>query len=196
MTRDVIINNEIAKNNYKTYLEIGVMSGTNLRKIRNVKKTAVDPDPKSKGTTHVMTSDMFFELNDFQYKQNFDIIFIDGLHEANQVYKDIENALKCLNKGGTIVLHDMNPSTELMQRVPRETTLWTGDCWRAMVKFRCNYEMLSYTVDTDYGVGIIKPDVKSETIGVSLDRLDYECFDKNRKEFVGLISVEEYLSKN
>jgi hypothetical protein len=32
-----------------------------------------------------------------------DLIFIDGLHEATQVYRDFENAVQILNTGGTIV---------------------------------------------------------------------------------------------
>ena len=52
-----------------------------------------------------MTSDDFFRDN----KEKFDLIFIDGLHETNQVDRDIENSLKFINKGGTILLHDCLP---------------------------------------------------------------------------------------
>ena len=42
----------------------------------------------------------------------FDVIFIDGLHLADQVEKDIDNALKFIKEDGFIILHDVNPPTE------------------------------------------------------------------------------------
>ena len=37
----------------------------------------------------------------FENNQNyFDLIYIDGDHETNQVHKDINNSWKILNKGG------------------------------------------------------------------------------------------------
>ena len=51
-----------------------------------------------------MTSDEFFELNN----EKFDFVFVDGL-EHDQVRRDVENALRCLNPGGYIALHDMLP---------------------------------------------------------------------------------------
>ena len=38
----------------------------------------------------------------------FDIIFVDGLHEKQQVKKDILNSIKFLKDGGTIICHDVN----------------------------------------------------------------------------------------
>ena len=45
-----------------------------------------------------MTSDAFFATN----KESFDFIFIDGLHEANQVFRDAMNSLEWLNPGKAI----------------------------------------------------------------------------------------------
>ena len=48
------------------------------------------------------TSDEFFKNN----TKIFDIIYIDGFHEAPQVYKDICNSWHCLNKNGIIICDD------------------------------------------------------------------------------------------
>lgn len=48
------------------------------------------------------TSDKFFEIN----KEKFDLIYIDGSHEMEQVYKDISNSWACLNHNGIIICDD------------------------------------------------------------------------------------------
>ena len=76
----------IKKNKYTDYLEIGCDRNQSFSNIKIKKKVGVDP---VEGGTHQMTSDHFFSIN----KDNFDIIFIDGLHEYSQVMKDIKNSL-------------------------------------------------------------------------------------------------------
>ena len=66
------------------------------------------------------------ESSDFFFKKNFlfyDLIYLDGDHNAFQVSKDLMNAWKCLNKGGILILDDYlwwfykdinkNPSTPI-----------------------------------------------------------------------------------
>ena len=48
------------------------------------------------------TSDNFFENN----KEKFDLIYIDGSHEAPQVYNDLYNSWACLNSNGIIICDD------------------------------------------------------------------------------------------
>ena len=188
MTRTEIINLFIEKNNYKSYLEIGTQNGKNFEAIKCAHKVGVDPEPMSKATHH-QTSDEFFKTNE----DVFDIIFIDGLHHAEQVISDIANSLLNLKKGGTIVCHDINPTSEKMQQVPRIQTEWTGDCWKAFMQFRENKKTLKmFVVDTDYGVGVIQRG-KQETVNIDCE-LTYENFVANRKEWLNLISVEEFLT--
>ena len=94
ITRTDIINYYIKENQYKSYLEIGVASGANYDNIEIKERESVDPAIgayNSSRPTYMMTSDIFFStiVNDKFY----DIIFIDGLHEYQQVYKDILNSL-------------------------------------------------------------------------------------------------------
>src|SRR6478609_9013885 len=114
MDRTSIIQFLIDKVNGKKYLEIGMGPGLNFNAIKCDYKVCVDPTP-TVPVTFSLTSDNFFEQNN----ETFDVVFIDGLHWSEQVYKDIENSLKVLNKGGYIICHDMSPHSEFIQRYPQ-----------------------------------------------------------------------------
>jgi hypothetical protein len=183
MIRTDIINHLIKKIDAKHYLEIGVREPQgNYNNIICENKIAVDPVPLDQGII-ALTSDAFFEQNN----KTFDVIFIDGLHEADQVERDIINSLAVLNPGGYVICHDMNPTNELMQIVPMQTDgAWTGDCWKAWVKLRSEREDISMCVlDTDYGVGVIK---KGEQKAVLLKGLEltYNNLAANREEWLNL----------
>jgi predicted O-methyltransferase YrrM len=45
-------------------------------------------------------------------KLKFDLIFLDGDHAAARVYREVPAALKLLNPGGYILLHDYFPSSQ------------------------------------------------------------------------------------
>lgn len=186
MTRTEIINHLIKKIEAESYLEIGVREPQgNYNSIVSKNKVAVDPVPLGPGII-ALTSDAFFEQNETM----FDVIFIDGLHVANQVEKDILNSLAVLNPGGYIICHDMNPTEELMQKVPIETTgAWTGDCWKAWVKLRSERDDLNmFVLDTDYGVGVIQKGYQ-EIISLNGLELTYNNLVSNRKDWLNLIDA-------
>ncbi len=189
MKRTDIIKKLMNKVDCKKYLEIGMGDGTNYKQITCDYKIVVDPDPKLP-VTHEMTSDAFFEQN----TENFDVIFIDGLHESNQVYKDILNALEILNENGYIICHDMSPNSEVIQRYPQERSVseWTGDCWKAWVKLRSERTDLFMTVvDTDYGCGIIN--VGKQTLIKIPTELTWETLANDRVNLLNLISPNKFL---
>ena len=152
MTRTEIINNLIKIYGYESYLEIGVDNpAINFNRIICKEKTGVDPNPQARATFQ-LTSDQFFS----RIKKSYDIIFIDGLHTEEQAFRDIENALLRINAGGSIVCHDMNPTTKEMAAVPRIQGEWCGDVFKAWLKFRSMKDLTMHVLDTDYGVGIIR----------------------------------------
>lgn len=51
---------------------------------------------------HKKTSHSFFRKND----QMFDFIYVDGSHEPEDAYKDLNNSFKYCNPGGTIWIDD------------------------------------------------------------------------------------------
>jgi hypothetical protein len=186
--RSEVINWLIKQYDYKKYLGIGVFkSAHGFDKIEIEYKIGVDPGTEGYSeATHTMTSDEFFE----QSNEKFDIVFVDGLHHSEQVYKDIINSLNILNEGGTIVCHDMNPQQELHQRVPRESEYWNGDCWKAFVQLRMERSDLEMSViDADMGLGIVRWGSQEK---LKVDELVYKNLDKNRDEWLNLVSVGEF----
>ena len=193
-----IINAFIKKYDYKTFLEIGLDEGHCRDNVDIELKESVDPSDVCDNPTYKTTSDHFFELQSLRQNPcTYDIIFVDGLHEANQVYRDIINSLKFLNEGGTILCHDIMPPHELSQVVPRMSGQWCGDCWKAWVKLlseRSDLDM--YVVTEDYGVGVIRKGNRSvsKEMNKPIDKMDWD-FYRSVKNKMNYISYEEFCGK-
>lgn len=136
MERYHFINNIINKYNLNNprYLEIGVWYGGTFKYVNTNLKDGIDPAQycECEYVNYRMTSDDFFK-NSINGK--YDIIFIDGLHTAYQVSKDIYNSINNLNEGGWIVLDDVFPHAEEEQRSLNLKNLgkpMTGDVWKAV----------------------------------------------------------------
>lgn len=152
MTRTEIINNLIKEKGYQSYLEIGLGDGRNFRDVQCNEKIGVDPAKVlDRSGVFQMTSDEWFTDS-----HKFDLIFIDGLHHADQVERDIVNAWNCLNPGGAILIHDIHPKDEAMTLVPRQQKIWTGDVFRAWYGFKQKYPKIKteYLEET-WGIGLI-----------------------------------------
>ena len=197
MTRTDIINIIINKIGAKKYLEIGVAGRLNYKFINCEYKLGVDPFVFNQSDIITSTSDSFFLSN----TQKFDVIFIDGEHHAEQVYRDINNSLSFLESDGYIICHDMKPDTEKMQLIPNpfievppkpgESGNWMGDCWKAWIKIRSERDDLEmFVVDTDAGCGVIRVG-KQEKL-VYKGELTWNNFDENKEQWLNLISVDEF----
>ena len=174
--RTKVINELIEVHGYQSYLEIGYGKGVNFKGVTNnlEKKSFVDPILNT-------DSDTFFKNVD----RTYDIIFIDGDHTAVQVEKDIVNAWNSLNKGGVIVLHDINPQTKESTNVPKTSSPWKGDCYKAFVGFIKKYPKINtYTTLDDTGLGFIWKSRHKVELGFIDHDLTWEDFDKNRKELL------------
>ena len=187
MKRHEIINRIMEKYDYNNYLEIGVRNPDDcFNKITCENKDGVDPMPEVP-CKFIMTSDDFFKQN----KTKYDCIFIDGMHDWEFVERDISNAKKCLNKKGTIIVHDCNPPTEA-QQVPfvDRGKRWYGSVWIAWIKALASRGWSGYTVDTDSGCGILQ---RGKNKYKKLAINSYADFAEQRKEALNLISVDDFL---
>lgn len=212
MKRHDIINLLIRSKNYTRYLEIGVDNpANNFDKINipvsksglrwsdtprdGLRKEGVDPAGRC---THKMTSDAFFEENYLKTPPvTWDIIFIDGLHTGEQVMKDIHNSLMYLSPGGTIVVHDCNPPTEWHTRPYEQFKFdrspWNGTTYKGFVTYKQHNPLLEmFTVQTDWGCGIIRHPHPFEPTLPSEITVTWEDFRDNREKYLNLITPEEF----
>lgn len=188
-----------------TYLEIGVRNpNDNFNKIDSKIKYSVDPgiEFKENPVDFKVTSDEFFDKlrrgEVLTSNIKFDVIFIDGLHLAEQVDRDIKNALEFIKDDGYIVLHDCNPPSEWHARENHSYSLspagyfWNGTTWKAFLKARYRNDITSACIDTDWGVGVIS---KNKFLGkapvIQNEFFEFSILEGNRKELLNLISFDE-----
>ncbi len=121
------------------YLEVGVNRGVTFDQVPAHRKVAVDPvfqfDHEQKqrenaGTEyHQVTSDEYF-ASVVGPDEQFDVIYLDGLHVYEQTLRDLMNALHHLQPQGVIVIDDTRPPTHLASLPDREEFFalrrWSG----------------------------------------------------------------------
>lgn len=180
----------------KVYIEIGVFACINFLKIVAPIKHAVDPLIRVPQTFKDSETDLYFEIESDRYfkeqekflqKNGIDVIFVDGLHTYQQSLADIKNALKYLNKGGVIIVHDCIPKNEaaahpdmkIAQKTPGFTGGWMGDVWKSIVWLRSNCKDLNvFVLDTDCGLGIITKGEPEQMLSYT----DQEILDMSYRE--------------
>ncbi len=153
------------------YLEIGVNRGTTFHRVPAARKVAVDPvfdfdiaEKQAKNpeaTYHQVPSDEYFgSIADPQ--EQFDVIYLDGLHVFEQTLRDLMNALHHLAPNGVIVIDDTRPPTYLASLPDRqnfftvrtwlgedEKKAWMGDVYRLVYFIETFCPHLSYRTITD-----------------------------------------------
>jgi hypothetical protein len=190
-----LINHCIKKYGYTSYLEIGCQNNLCFDKIECEKKVGVDPQS---GGTIKLTSDKYFAQNairartEGQEQDLFDIVFIDGLHDCNQVVKDVNNAINYLNEGGRIILHDCNPKREEDQSNPN---VRSGDAWKALAFFRSKHGLEIKTCDSDFGLGMIRFGENKNRLKIekTFQDLTWNDLRINREDILNLVHPEEAL---
>jgi hypothetical protein len=185
-SRHEIINTLIKKNGYTRYLEIGVRDNHCFDKVVCKLKHGVDPNGKG---TYKQTSDEFFAT--IPAKQEYDVVFIDGLHLKAQVLRDVKNSLAHLSSNGALVLHDCSPleAKHAIEDWPGHGT-WNGTVWEAVAELRMTRtDLFITTVDVDYGCGIIKRGTQ-RLFETTL--INFQLLEDRRVELLNLISADEF----
>lgn len=214
MNRNEIIQSLLDTSYRKSYLEIGVANGDIFTEIKAEYKIGVDPISPSELVKasvnetciyNMMTSDDFFaQIADTDYK--FDVVFVDGLHEHEQAYRDIINSLKHLSSGGVIVVHDCTPMNEVMSLPPKMYTsvdkatrdgigrgMWMGDVWKAVVQIRSFHrDLFVFTLDCDCGCAIITNGIPEFSLNYSLAEIKTMGFDDFIKNQDSLLNLKSY----
>lgn len=134
------------------YLEIGVDTGST---IALAERCVIGVDPRYKISGDVVgrkeklflfqqTSDAFFEATDVPSLAGgpISMAFLDGLHEAEVLLRDVFNTERVCSPDAVIFLHDCLPEDVFMARrrqfdaAIRKLTphpgFWTGDVWKTL----------------------------------------------------------------
>jgi hypothetical protein len=209
MLRYEAINEIIRRNSFTKYLEIGVFYLDEcFNQIRCTTKHSVDPGYEvSEGenpATYKFESDNFFELLreghlNLPRDYKWDVIFIDGLHISDQVYRDFLNSKNHLSKNGFIVFHDCNPPNIQMARedyyIDGKQFPWNGTVWKAIQRIRTEFDVDFITINDDWGVGVCRPNgTAAYRLSPELNPFyDYRKFEKHRKEILNLREDSEFL---
>lgn len=169
--RDAVVQGVLDLFESPSYLEVGVNQGRTFNSLRAAMKVAVDPqflfDHQSLATPdvrfHEVTSDAYFGSADAQ-GDRFDVIYLDGLHTAEQTTRDLINAISFLKPGGVIVIDDVLPSSYPASLPDRSHTrtiraatkdpagAWMGDVYRVVFFVETFCQQFNYaTVTNNHG---------------------------------------------
>jgi len=193
-SRTDVLNALASRFGLERYLEVGLGDpADNFDRIICPVRQSLDPHAAS--ATFRMPSDEFFAKA--LGCETYDLLFIDGLHEADQCLRDVENSLRRLAPNGFIVIHDANPPTEWHQRPVEQFepgSYWNGTVWKAVVRFReLHPERAVFTVDLDWGCTVIRGSGgPSTSLSPAPSELDWPSFEKNRERWLNLVSVEQF----
>ena len=172
MIRSEIVNGLLELFDLPRYLEVGVQDGHTFFAARSNHKVAVDPSfrfdldvaAKREPTSsfHQMTSDCYFG-DVLRPGEQFDVIFLDGLHTFEQTLRDFCNAAKVVSPNGVIIVDDVLPdsyaaslpSVSLAYKLrmhlnPNDTDQsWMGDVYRLVFFIETFFQQFSYATVTE-----------------------------------------------
>lgn len=189
MMRWDVVNGLLRHTTTKRYLEIGVQNGDCGSRVKACEKWGVDPAPGAGSDRHYhhlrkqASDDFFASLSD----QRFGVVLVDGLHHADQVLRDVDNALKFLSDDGFVVMHDCNPQSEEAQKVPRTVRQWNGDCWKAVVRLRERADIDVFTIDSDFGIGVVRKGPNQSRVQDAPETLSYSDLVDHRDWYLRLV---------
>lgn len=192
MLRFDVINMIARQISAQSYLEIGVQRGETIGRVQTRERIGIDPNPLAPAT-YTMTSDAFFAQ--LQARKRFDLVFVDGLHTAEQVVRDVENAMQHLSRNGVIVVHDCDPPTAASaEEQVASDGAWCGTVWRGWLKLRRDLRgWFSAVVEADLGCGLLMRRRSAVPYPGSMPAT-WADLQSVRQDALNLISPEEFRS--
>jgi hypothetical protein len=188
------------------YLEVGVARGATFDRVPAARKVAVDPlfrfDHEAmarehpEATYHPVTSDEYFNRI-IDADDEFDVIYLDGLHVYDQTLRDLLNALEHLQPRGVIVIDDTRPPTYLASLADRQQFFdvkratgaaekqWMGDVYKVVYFIEAMCPHLSYaTIANNHGQTVVWRTRRDETPRYGLQdigELTFERFQRSQE---------------
>jgi Methyltransferase domain len=190
ITRDEVLQGLLALYAAPRYLEIGVFRGTTFHNLEAPRKVAVDPAfqfdvaaarrDNPAASYHEVPSDTYFGTI-IDPGEQFDVIYLDGLHTAEQTLRDLLNALFHLAPDGIVVIDDVKPTSHLAaipshqrfaairKRLASPERSWMGDVYKVVYFIDSFLQQLSWrTVAENHGQSVVwrcrRPEVPERRI--------------------------------
>lgn len=160
------INRILSRTLGASYLEIGLKHGATLEGVDAPVRVGVEPEPRfnpwprpSGIRLHLVTSDEYFAAST-PPRDGFDLVFLDGLHEFRQTYRDLLNATRQLAPGGLILIDDVVPSSRAaaaptqaeakrLRDASDTSREWMGDVFKVMWVLQEQHPQLVRTTVVD-----------------------------------------------
>lgn len=220
MKKADVINLLAAKFGYRTYLEIATPSSgksygdidraqlTCQRLLYRCVESFSDGLEVDFRTTVPSSADIVRSILDGAVgSAPYDVVFVDSFHEYRPSMEDILGGYCLTRPGGLLVVHDCKPPHEGMVDPEYREGFWCGVSHQAYVDFTLPRRYLtSFTVDCDYGCGVIFKPADSDA---TRDRVDFDwyCarrdegrafnyFDHHPAELLRLRSVREFVAEH
>ncbi|MGH8002957.1 MAG: class I SAM-dependent methyltransferase [Brasilonema sp.] len=167
--------NALAKiNSASRYLEIGVAQGVTFTQIDVSYKIAVDPKFKfnfqeyadQKTIFYEVRSDLFFSKFASEHDE-FDLIYLDGLHTFEQTFRDFCASLKNSHKHTIWLIDDTHPSSWLaanpnpkfVKRLRKYLNIkdrrWMGDVFKVVFAIHDFFPQFSYATFPGHGQTVV-----------------------------------------
>lgn len=151
------------------YLEVGIQDGMTFEAIGADWRQGVDPQPgfdlasvPSGCSIDCGISDDFFRA--LCPEEQYDVVFLDGLHDFHQTFRDLTNAMCHLRSGGFILIDDTIPFDAHSARPLSEVEVdhlgglvlggpWHGDVWKIVSVLATLKSYFTYHTIVDDGNG-------------------------------------------
>lgn len=142
----------------------------------------------------------------------YDIVFVDAWHTLRCALNDLAGAWRLLKEGGIMVVHDCSPTDPAIVSPEYQDGDWSGVTYQAYIEFLAGPRDADFcTVDTDYGCGVVRKLAAGQQAPVRGEELSalqagwadvrdddaarFAFFDRNRKQLLHLVSVEQFALK-
>src|SRR5882724_816270 len=214
-----LINALAKKNGYQSYLEICTTStGGRFWKI----------DRKQLRVCHRLVyrcPEWFEDGHDITYRSTnesinnllpgahtYDIVFVDPWHTFECSMRDLQAGLSVLREDGVMIVHDCCPANQKLANPLPNEVCWCGVTYCAYIELLLSRrDLVYYTVDTDFGCGVVKKKSREGTLKTEHRVTDelaerwrtqrsqnadmFELFCNHKRELLNLISAEEFLAR-
>ncbi|NBS31202.1 MAG: class I SAM-dependent methyltransferase, partial [Actinobacteria bacterium] len=147
------------------YLEIGLDDGWTFVNVSADSAIGIDPVPRLNQSDLPKGREIFTEPSDSYFARQvdshlFDVVFVDGLHTAEQTLRDLQSSFRVLKPNGVVVIDDVIPS-DAISAIPDQAeslrrrelaglpgTAWHGDVFRIIGAIAACSEWLDWvTID-------------------------------------------------